>query len=244
MFELLEEESHRPLWQTILYLSISIASHLIVLLLLLTVPLIFLRASSIDELLAFLIEPPPPPSYVIPPPPPPLDFASAIIKARTLAMPKNMPTFIPPPVDEPNPIDILRGVFPKRIWEMGEISGWPKELSKEVLTRSLPIAPAPPVPIRRVPIVVGGNVQEAKLINKVLPVYPQLALKTRVSGTVVIQAIIDEVGRVESIEVVEGHPLLVEAAVAAIKEWRYSPTLLNGEPLPVSAKVTVIFTLR
>lgn len=244
MFKMLEEEEPRPWWQRLLYLSISIASHLIVLFLIVIVPLIFLRVRSEDELLAFLIEPPPPPSYVMPPPPPPLDFASAIIKVRTLAMPRSMPTFVPPPVDEPNPIDILRRVFPKRSWELGEISEWPKDLSKEILTASLPVAPAPPVPIRRAPIVVGGNVQEAKLINKVIPVYPLLALKTRVSGTVVIQAIIDEVGRVESIEVVEGHPLLVEAAVDAIQQWRYSPTLLNGEPLPVSARVTVIFTLR
>jgi periplasmic protein TonB len=244
MFQMLEDEAPQSWWRRLLYLLISMATHLILLALFLMLPLIFLRVTSEDELLAFLIEPPPPPSYVTPPPPPTLDFASAIIKARTMAMPTIMPTFVPPPVDEPNPMDILRRVFPKRVWEIGEISEWPKELSKEMLTASLPVAPAPPAPIRRAPIMVGGNVQEAKLINKILPVYPTLALKTRVSGTVVLQAIIDEIGRVESIEVVEGHPLLIAAAVDAIQQWQYSPTLLNGEPLPVSAKVTVIFTLK
>lgn len=244
MFEMLEKEEPRAWWLHLLYLLISVASHLVLLVLFVIAPLVFLRIQSTDEILAFLIEPPPPPSYATSPPPPSLDFASAIIKARTMTGPLSMPTFVPPPVDEPNPIDILNGVFPKRVWELGEISKWPRELSREILTPSLPIVPAPPVPVRRAPIIVGGNIQEAKLLIKVIPEFPQLAIKTGVSGVVVLQAIIDEIGRVESIEVVEGHPLLVEAAVDAIKQWEYSPTLLNGEPFPVSAKVTVIFKLR
>lgn len=94
------------------------------------------------------------------------------------------------------------------------------------------------------PIRVGGNVQASKLVNKVSPVYPQKAKEEGVEGAVVLQITVNERGEVSDIQVVSGHELLSEAAVEAVKQWRYSPTLLNGEPVPVVATVTVQFTLK
>jgi TonB family protein len=88
---------------------------------------------------------------------------------------------------------------------------------------------------------VGGNVQNSKLIRKIDPVYPELASKARVSGSVIIELKIDGEGNVTEARVVSGHPLLNEAAINAVKQWKYAPTLLNGSPVPVSATVAVVF---
>jgi protein TonB len=90
---------------------------------------------------------------------------------------------------------------------------------------------------------VGGAVQAAKLVNRVQPLYPPLARQTRISGTVKLHAIIGKTGAVEQLQVVSGHPLLVQAALDAVKQWRYQATLLNGEPVEVDTEIDVIFSL-
>jgi protein TonB len=90
----------------------------------------------------------------------------------------------------------------------------------------------------------GGDVQAANLIYQVKPVYPPIAIQTRVQGAVVLEAIISKEGMIESLRVISGHPLLNQAALDAVKQWRYRPTLLNGSPVPVITNVTVIFSLR
>ncbi|MGB6834217.1 MAG: energy transducer TonB, partial [Candidatus Acidiferrum sp.] len=104
-------------------------------------------------------------------------------------------------------------------------------------------APPPPKPavsrIRQ-----GGNVTAAMLINRVQPMYPPLARQTRISGTVRLHAIIGKTGGVQQLEVISGHPLLVQAALDAVKQWRYRPTLLNGEPVEVDTTIDVIFSLN
>jgi TonB family protein len=93
------------------------------------------------------------------------------------------------------------------------------------------------------PLKVGGNVQESKLISRVEPVYPELAKRARVSGRVIMVVTANEEGVVTDVRVTNGHPLLVDAAVSAVKQWRYSPTLLNGAPVPVTFAVTCIFQM-
>jgi TonB family protein len=102
-----------------------------------------------------------------------------------------------------------------------------------------PDDPDLPRRVNRQPIRVGGNVQESKLIRRVEPVYPELAKQARVQGRVVLVITVDEEGNVSEIKVTNGHPLLYEAAVMAVRQWKYSPTLLNGEPVPVITTVTV-----
>jgi len=90
---------------------------------------------------------------------------------------------------------------------------------------------------------VGGNVQQANLISKVIPMYPADAKEARIQGVVHLAVIIGRDGTVQNIEVVSGHPLLVQAAMDAVKQWRYKPTLLNGNPVEVVTQVDVNFTL-
>ena len=87
------------------------------------------------------------------------------------------------------------------------------------------------------------GVQAAKLIRQVKPVYPQLAKNARISGTVRLVAIIGKGGAIENLQVSAGHPLLVPAAVEAVKQWLYQPTLLSGEPVDVITQIEVNFTL-
>jgi len=90
---------------------------------------------------------------------------------------------------------------------------------------------------------VGGNVQAANLIKKVTPAYPPLAKQARISGTVQFTALIGADGSIQSLQLVSGHPLLVESAQEAVKQWMYKPTLLNGNPVEVITQIDVNFTL-
>jgi len=90
---------------------------------------------------------------------------------------------------------------------------------------------------------VGGNVMAAAQISGSKPEYPDLARQSRIEGTVVLHAIIDKDGRVAELQVISGHPLLARAALDAVKQWRYKPTLLNGEPMKVDTTISVTFTM-
>ncbi len=108
-------------------------------------------------------------------------------------------------------------------------------------------APPPPPPVRKAPppppkrIRVSGAVQKARLLYQVAPEYPPLARQARISGTVRLKAVIGKDGLVHSLEVLQGHPLLVPAALSAVKQWRYKPTLLNGQPVEVVLDIEVPF---
>lgn len=106
-----------------------------------------------------------------------------------------------------------------------------------------PAAASPKPPVTAKPVVVGGDVQAAKLIRQVTPVYPTLAKQARVSGTVHLEAIIDRNGAIESLRVKSGSGLLVRAAVDAVRQWLYRPTLLNGVPVEVLTEIEVNFRL-
>lgn len=101
-----------------------------------------------------------------------------------------------------------------------------------------PVPTAAPQRIRQ-----GGNVQAALLISQPMPVYPPLARQARIQGSVVLHAIISKDGRVEQLSVISGHPLLIQAALDAVRQWRYHPTLLNNEPVEVDTTITVSFTM-
>ena len=90
---------------------------------------------------------------------------------------------------------------------------------------------------------VGGDVQAAKLVKKVIPAYPPLARQARVSGTVQLIGVIAKDGTIQQLQVVSGHPLLVKSALDAVRQWIYRPTLLNGQAVEVIAPIDVIFTL-
>ncbi len=92
-------------------------------------------------------------------------------------------------------------------------------------------------------VVVGGVVEAAKLIHGPKPEYPPLARMVRAEGTVYLQAVIARDGTIQELKVLAGHPLLVKAAMDVVKQWRYQPTLLNGEPVEVLTEISVTFKL-
>lgn len=114
-------------------------------------------------------------------------------------------------------------------------------------TNALPLAasgPGPTVilakPLRPIAI---SHMDAGSLIHDVKPVYPHIALETRTEGTVVLHALISREGTIESLQVVSGHPFLAHAAVEAVRQWRYRPYILNGEPVEVETQITVNFKL-
>ena len=84
---------------------------------------------------------------------------------------------------------------------------------------------------------------EGSLIYRVQPEYPPLAQQARIQGTVLLHAVIDREGKIENLQVLGGHPLLVKAALKAVQQWRYRPYYLNGQPVEVETEITVHFTL-
>jgi periplasmic protein TonB len=110
-------------------------------------------------------------------------------------------------------------------------------------------APPPPKPMPAVqkqpatPLAVGGDVQMAKLLRKVTPLYPPLARSARISGVVRLIGTIGKDGTIRDLQLISGHPLLARAAMEAVEQWIYKPTLLNGNPVEVIAPIEVRFTL-
>ena len=104
--------------------------------------------------------------------------------------------------------------------------------------------PTQPPPPPGAPVRVGGNIKAPTKIQHVSPVYPQEAQDAKVSGMVILEATINTEGSVASAKVLKSIPLLDQAAVDAVKQWRFTPTMLNGEPVPVIMTVTVNFTLQ
>jgi periplasmic protein TonB len=103
---------------------------------------------------------------------------------------------------------------------------------------------APPPPVRREPIRISNGIQAPTRVVYVQPVYPRLAIEARKDGTVILEAVIDESGNVRGVKVLRSIPLLDDAAVQAVTQWKFTPTLLSGAPVPVVMTVTVGFTLK
>jgi TonB family protein len=108
---------------------------------------------------------------------------------------------------------------------------------------SPPVVARPPAEAPLQPLRVGGSIQEPRKLRNVNPAYPPDAIQARVQGVVVLECTIDAAGKVTTVRALRGAPLLTEAAVAAVKQWEYTPTVLNGVPVPVVMTVTVNFKL-
>jgi periplasmic protein TonB len=218
---------------------VSMIFQMVFLAILILIPLIYTEALPKTMMATMLTAPPPPP----PPPPPPVAAQVVHIKPQVRLMDAGklvQPKVIPKDVkiikeDAPDVSTGMTGGVPGGVagGSMGGVIGG-------VIGG---MAPPPPRPVQQ-RIRQGGSVQAALLVNKVQPVYPPLARQTRISGTVRLHAIISKAGTIQSLEVMSGHPLLVRAAMDAVQQWRYKPTLLNGEPVEVDTTIDVIFSLN
>lgn len=173
--------------------------------------------------------------------------------ARTAAptVATNRPVFVLPTLQVPTTVPVHIDTTPDApdlpSFTLAGPAG-PQAFAGLVKTTVLPLRPPapvvkPPQPAPTAPIQVGGGVQSAKLVFGPRPAYPHTALITRTQGTVRIQAIIGRDGSISNLQVISGHPLLIEAARQAVQQWRYQPTLLNGEPVEVITEIDVNFTI-
>jgi periplasmic protein TonB len=123
----------------------------------------------------------------------------------------------------------------------GNGDGDPRGLPNLFSSGSRPIVPSPPPPV--IHTIRLSHMSEGDLIRKVQPTYPALARAARIQGTVVLQATISKQGTIENLRALAGHPMLVQAAIEAVRQWRYRPYILNNEPVEVETQITVNFSL-
>ena len=218
--------------------AISIVLHTALALSIALLPLLFYDALPSQEALkAFFVTPlevaPPPP----PPPPPPA--AARVVRAAPRIEPQTPQGFVAP-VEVPNSIKPEEGLDLGEGVAGGVEGGVPGGVVGGVVG-GLPMeAPPPPAKVVRI----GGQIAQPKLIRQVKPVYPDLAVQSRVSALVILEAEVDTRGYVKTVKVLRGHPLFDESAIEAVKQWRYQPLLLNGEPTAFILTVTVNFNLQ
>jgi periplasmic protein TonB len=229
---------------------ISFIAQILVIVVAILIPMIYFDALPKSQLSSFLVAPPPPP----PPPPPPAAAPPKVIKviprqfdAGRLMAPKQVPKEVAMIKEEELPPPSSGGVVG------GVPGGVPGGSAGGIIggiIGSVPTAAPPPPPPVKVEkpvtpqrIRVGGQVQAAKLIRQPKPIYPPLAKQARISGHVLLNAIIGKDGTITNLTVASGHPLLIPAALEAVKQWVYQPTLLNNDPVEVVTQIDVNFTL-
>ena len=223
--------------------TISFFIQVILIGILVLIPLLFTEALPKQQLMTFLVAPPPPP----PPPPPPATAPPVkVVKIQSEIQNGQLrtPTKIPEKVqmikeeEAPPPSMAAGGVVggvPGGVpgGQMGGVIGG--------IISSAPVAvPKVAAPQR---VRVSQGVSQGLLIKKVQPAYPPLARQARIQGSVMLQAEISKDGAIQNLRLISGHPMLAPAAIEAVKQWRYKPYYLNGEPVEVETQITVNFTL-
>jgi len=148
------------------------------------------------------------------------------------------------------PVDVPAEIRPERGLELGLSRGAVGGVHGGVpggvvgaVVGGLPSSTAPPPP-HLAPVRPGGRIQRPVKIRNVPPEYPDLARQAGVEGVVILECTLSPQGRVTDVRVLRGIPLLDEAAIAAVRQWVYTPTLLNDVPMPVIMTVTVDFRIR
>jgi protein TonB len=194
--------------------------------------------------MTFLVAPPPPP----PPPPPPAASAPIkVVKPQTEMVNGALHT----PTKIPEKVQMLKEDEPLMASAGGVVGGVPGGVPGGQLggviggiisstPAAVPKIATPAAPQR---VKISQGVTEGLLLNKVQPAYPPLARQARIQGEVVLQAVISKSGAIEGLKLLQGHPMLAPAAIEAVKQWKYKPYYLNGEPVEVDTMITVRFSL-
>ena len=222
-------------WTTVLSFTLQV----MLIGVLVLIPLLFTEALPKTQLMTFLVAPPPPP----PPPPPPAAAPVKVVKQIQTDIINGQlrtPTKIPEKVqmikeeEAPPPVTSMAGV-------VGGVPGGQMGGVIGGIISSTPVAvPKVATPQR---VRVSQGVTQGLLIRKIQPPYPPLARQARIQGNVVLQAEISKSGDIQNLHLISGHPMLAPAAIEAVKQWKYRPYILNGEPVEVETQITVIFSL-
>ena len=201
-------------------------------------PLIYTEALPGRQQGSIFTEPAPPPG------PAPVSNHARGVQSHPVAEDKvlRVPNWIPPKIailhDQPTNADT--GGAPD--W-VGVTGGIGTDVPNSVISSVMKIAPAMPKAVAPAKVRVSSGVAQGLLIHETKPVYPPLAMQARIQGTVLLQAVVAKDGTVQDLRVVSGHPLLVKAAMEAVKLWRYKPYRLNDQPVEVDTEIIVNFTL-
>jgi protein TonB len=266
--QLLDSSGQRTKRGRSMTLPVSIAVHVVVLAAVVVVPLMSwgeLPEPDQGAVRAFFVESAPAP----PPPPPPPAPPKAAMKPRVerpqmkVQTPTEVPKFtapveVPPKIEDPG-VDLGGSDLGVAGGEAGGVAGGvvggvqggveggvvggvlggvpePQALPPPPPPTTQPAAPKGPVRV-------GGQIKEPSKVRNVPPAYPEIAKQARVQGVVVLEAVISPSGEVTNVRVLRGVPLLNDAALQAVRQWRYTPTMLNGQPVSVVMTVTVNFRL-
>ena len=211
---------------------------------LLLAPLIYqdvLPKVHLSEIVSMPVRPlPPAPPTVEPTPTTHRESLASPIEFRPQThAPQTVPQTTPTIIDNNAP---LLSYLPATVGDGLPLDVIPATTRLERPTPTPAAKPIPP-PEPQGPVPVSGGVQAAKLLKQVVPVYPPLAIRMRVSGTVRLLGIIGKDGKIQNLQVINGNPLLTAAALDAVRQWVYSPTVLSGKAVEVEAPIDVIFTL-
>jgi len=214
-------------------LPLSILVHALVIGAAVIVPLTASDALPVPRsIIAFIAAPPPP----LPPPPAPPGVAPRARPVLT-ANPDVAP------FGAPTGINRELGLEPEATAGKGVEGGLPDGVAGTGIV-ALSEPPPPPPPAPTAPIRVSQGIRQPTKIRDAPPIYPVIAQSARVQGLVILEAVIGTDGRVKEARVLRSIPLLDQAALDAVRQWVYTPTLLNGVPIPIVMTVTVTFTLR
>lgn len=236
MFDELVESTSKKKTHKVWSVWLSAGIQGVILGILILIPLIYTSALPKTLMSTFLVAPPPPP----PPPPPPAVVKVIKVLPKLIQQGKlQAPTVIPKKIEmiheEPQPDVGMVGGVP---------GGVPGGSAGGVLGGIIGGAPGlapPPKPPERIRI--GGNVMAARIISQPSPVYPAIARTARIQGTVVLHGIIGKDGTVKEIQYLSGPPLLMHSCMDAVRQWRYSPYLLNNEPVEVDTTISCVFKM-
>ena len=209
---------------------VSICAHVAALIVLVAVPLVAMDAVPLAHRVSEFVRA----AAVEPPevPPPPISRPPVTSDVVTDAAPTRAPERINPEIVQPGP--------PGRL---GDVAGGISDGVDGALPMLNILPPPAPPAARRDPVRPGGDIRVPTKIKHVAPVYPALAQSVRKEGTVILEAVINEKGEVSQVRVLRSVELLDGAALDAVRQWRFTPTLLNGQPVPIVMTVTVTFRL-
>jgi protein TonB len=205
------------------------------------------------ETMAFFVAapvpPPPPPAPPVAEPAPPPQRVKAVTTRPRPSTPRPAVVAKAPvaaPVEAPASITpetgLEGGEFTPAAIEPGFETGIPGGVAGGILGGFI-TSPPPPPPARVAPVRVGGEISTPRLIRRVDPEYPPIAVSALIEGVVILEATVDSRGAVSDTRVLRSHGVLDEAAIDAVRQWRYEPLTLNGKPVPFVLTVTVSFSL-
>ena len=240
MFDLVTGKATHTPYTPLVPMIVSTVTQLTIIAVFIVIPWLYMtdQLPAPSTMMAFVAAPPqaPPPP---PPPPPPGRVRAPEVKSMATSS-------LPAPVEAPAEISAeapVRDYGEEGI--PGVEGGVPTGLIGGIVggLDAAPPPPPPPPPTTQ-PIRVGGVIKEPALLYRVEPVYPGVAVSANIEGTVILEALVDREGHVEELKVLRSIPLLDKAAMEAVRQWRYSPVILNGKPERFLLTVVVMFRLE